>query len=236
MRIIDTVQGAEYEVYSIIDSLLAMLSDSGSRGPAIKSLNNLHRYAKYIANIDEYVSFYDSVAHTYEDQASSISDAPTLAERVRGHYQSIRILNSMPKPPYPKLKTPQVPHATVSQIAQMTLFNMQAITPKYTGALVRSSSVEILKGGFIISYDAPYATRIHEDMSIAHPYHTHNGELYNCEGSSKFVEIVLARLVSNNPLVVFHPSGGISAYVKLVAGEEGAVHALSVATREELTL
>lgn len=236
MRVIDTVQGAEYEVYSLIDSFLAMLGDSSTRGSAIKSLNNIHRYAKYIANIDEYVSFYDAMANAYARQADAISDPPTLAERVKNYYRSLRVLNSLPKPPSPKLKPLPVPHETVSQIAQMTLFSMQAITPKYTGELVRSSSVEILKGGFIISYDAPYATHVHEDMSITHPYHTHDGELYNCEGSSKFVEIVLARLVSNNPLVIFHPDGGISAYVKLVASEEGAVYALSVATRKELTL
>lgn len=62
------------------------------------------------------------------------------------------------------------------------------MTPIKTGFLRESGSLFDFGNYIIIAFTAPYASYVHENLSIAHPIHADN---HNCYGRAKFLEIAL---------------------------------------------
>ena len=87
------------------------------------------------------------------------------------------------------------------------------LTPMKTGFL-RESAVMFDFGNYIeIMFTAPYATYVHENLSISHPIHTSNP---NCGGRAKFLEIALQEFLPDRHVwVETEGYGGVYAKIGL---------------------
>lgn len=76
------------------------------------------------------------------------------------------------------------------RLGQSILGRAEELTPYKTGELRRSGVLMVADGGnqIIIGFVAPYATYVHENLEIKHPYHKSNPD---CGGQAKFLEKAL---------------------------------------------
>lgn len=76
------------------------------------------------------------------------------------------------------------------KLGQSILGRAEELTPYDTGTLRRSGVLMVADGGnsIIIGFTAPYATYVHENLEIRHPYHKSNPD---CGGQAKFLETAL---------------------------------------------
>lgn len=76
------------------------------------------------------------------------------------------------------------------KLGQSILGRAEELTPYKTGTLRRSGVLMVADGGnqVIIGFTAPYATYVHENLEIKHPYHESNPD---CGGQAKFLEKAL---------------------------------------------
>lgn len=75
-------------------------------------------------------------------------------------------------------------------LGQSILGRQLELTPYDTGFLRSQAILMVADGGnqVIIGYTAPYATYVHENLEIRHPYHKSNPD---CGGQAKFLETAL---------------------------------------------
>ena len=76
------------------------------------------------------------------------------------------------------------------KLGQSILGRAEELAPYKTGELRRSGVLMVADGGnqIIIGFVAPYATYVHENLEIKHPYHKSNPD---CGGQAKFLEKAL---------------------------------------------
>lgn len=76
------------------------------------------------------------------------------------------------------------------RLGQSILGRAEELAPYKTGELRRSGVLMVAEGGnqIIIGFVAPYATYVHENLEIKHPYHKSNPD---CGGQAKFLEKAL---------------------------------------------
>lgn len=76
------------------------------------------------------------------------------------------------------------------KLGQSILGRAEELAPYKTGELRRSGVLMVAEGGnqIIIGFVAPYATYVHENLEIKHPYHKSNPD---CGGQAKFLEKAL---------------------------------------------
>lgn len=76
------------------------------------------------------------------------------------------------------------------RLGQSILGRAEELAPYKTGELRRSGVLMVADGGnqIIIGFVAPYATYVHENLEIKHPYHKSNPD---CGGQAKFLEKAL---------------------------------------------
>ena len=76
------------------------------------------------------------------------------------------------------------------RLGQSILGRAEELAPYKTGELRRSGVLMVADGGnqIIIGFVAPYATYVHENLEIKHPYHKSNPD---CGGQAKFLERAL---------------------------------------------
>lgn len=76
------------------------------------------------------------------------------------------------------------------RLGQSILGRAEELAPYKTGELRRSGVLMVADGGnqIIIGFVAPYATYVHENLEIKHPYHESNPD---CGGQAKFLEKAL---------------------------------------------
>lgn len=76
------------------------------------------------------------------------------------------------------------------RLGQSILGRAEELAPYKTGELRRSGVLMVADGGnqIIIAFVAPYATYVHENLEIKHPYHKSNPD---CGGQAKFLEKAL---------------------------------------------
>jgi hypothetical protein len=85
------------------------------------------------------------------------------------------------------------------------------LTPMKTGFLRESGTLYDLGNYIIIAFTAPYATYVHENLSISHPIHASNP---NCGGRAKFLEIALQEFLPDRSVWV-ETEGFSGVYVKI---------------------
>lgn len=73
------------------------------------------------------------------------------------------------------------------------------LTPMKTGFLRKSGTLYDFGSYIIIAFTAPYATYVHENLSISHPIHASNP---NCGGRAKFLEIALQEFFPDSSIWV----------------------------------
>lgn len=85
------------------------------------------------------------------------------------------------------------------------------LTPMKTGYLRESGTLYDLGSYIIIAFTAPYATYVHENLSISHPIHASNP---NCGGRAKFLEIALQEFLPDRSVWV-ETEGFSGVYAKI---------------------
>lgn len=106
---------------------------------------------------------------------------------------------------------------TALAVANLSL----ALCPIKTGRLATSLTVEIMDRGFTITYAAPYALYVHENMAIKHPNHISRGYEYSCGGEAKFLEKAWTRRISDSsPILLSFGKGTVAVVGKLDLSSE----------------
>lgn len=79
-------------------------------------------------------------------------------------------------------------HSELITLGKSILGRAIELTPMKTGFLRSSGALYDFGSYIVIAFTAPYATYVHENLSINHPVHASNP---NCGGRAKFLEIAL---------------------------------------------
>ena len=79
-------------------------------------------------------------------------------------------------------------HSELITLGKSILGRAIELTPMKTGTLRKSGVMFDFGTYIIIAFTAPYASYVHENLSISHPIHASNP---NCGGRAKFLEIAL---------------------------------------------
>lgn len=105
--------------------------------------------------------------------------------------------------------------------------------PMHSGTLRSSCKYELFNNGFSIEFDTTYAYKVHEDMTINHPWHVHPSTgLYNCMGKAKYLESPASTFVKN-PTVYKTSTGGVILYVRQILLPDGYEY-ISVSSEGDL--
>lgn len=139
-------------------------------------------------------------ASSIKSSRSSLNQAVANLKSAVGQYQTLSRLRE------------QYLVSTAMAVANLSL----ALCPIKTGRLATSLYVEIMDKGFSITYAAPYALYVHENMAIKHPNHVSKGLQYSCGGEAKFLEKAWTRTVSDSsPILLSFGKGTIAVVGKL---------------------
>lgn len=91
-------------------------------------------------------------------------------------------------------------HTELLALGKTILGRAVELCPMKTGTLRKSGILLDFGTYVIISFTAPYATYVHENMEIAHPIH--DGR--DCGGRAKFLEIAVQEVFPDRQVWVEH--------------------------------
>lgn len=91
-------------------------------------------------------------------------------------------------------------HTELLALGKTILGRAVELCPMKTGTLRKSGILLDFGTYIIISFTAPYATYVHENMEIAHPIHGDR----NCGGRAKFLEIAVQEVFPDRQVWVEH--------------------------------
>ena len=92
-------------------------------------------------------------------------------------------------------------HTELLALGKTILGRAVELCPMKTGTLRKSGILLDFGTYVIISFTAPYATYVHENMEIAHPNHSSNPD---CGGRAKFLEIAVQEVFPDRQVWVEH--------------------------------
>lgn len=92
-------------------------------------------------------------------------------------------------------------HTELLVLGKTILGRAVELCPMKTGTLRKSGILLDFGTYIIISFTAPYATYVHENMEIAHPNHSSNPD---CGGRAKFLEIAVQEVFPDRQVWVEH--------------------------------
>ena len=92
-------------------------------------------------------------------------------------------------------------HTELLALGKTILGRAVELCPIKTGTLRKSGILLDFGTYIIISFTAPYATYVHENMEIAHPNHSSNPD---CGGRAKFLEIAVQEVFPDRQVWVEH--------------------------------
>ena len=92
-------------------------------------------------------------------------------------------------------------HTELLALGKTILGRAVELCPMKTGTLRKSGILLDFGTYIIISFTAPYATYVHENMEIAHPIHSSNPD---CGGRAKFLEIAVQEVFPDRQVWVEH--------------------------------
>lgn len=104
-------------------------------------------------------------------------------------------------------------HEELITLGKSILGRAIELTPMKTGFLRKSGVMFDFGNYIVIEFTAPYATYVHENLSISHPVHASNP---NCGGRAKFLEIALQEFLPDRHVwVETEGYGGVYAKIGL---------------------
>ena len=92
-------------------------------------------------------------------------------------------------------------HTELLVLGKTILGRAVELCPMKTGTLRKSGILLDFGTYIVISFTAPYATYVHENMEIAHPNHSSNPD---CGGRAKFLEIAVQEVFPDRQVWVEH--------------------------------
>lgn len=92
-------------------------------------------------------------------------------------------------------------HTELLALGKAILGRAVELCPMKTGTLRKSGILLDFGTYIVISFTAPYATYVHENMEIAHPNHSSNPD---CGGRAKFLEIAVQEVFPDRQVWVEH--------------------------------
>lgn len=110
-----------------------------------------------------------------------------------------------------KVYSAEATHNELITLGKSILGRAIELTPIKTGYLRESGILYDFGSYIIIAFTAPYATYVHENLSISHPIHASNP---NCGGRAKFLEIALQEFLPERHVWV-ETEGYSGVYVKI---------------------
>lgn len=122
-------------------------------------------------------------------------------------YKKFKELNKS----YSIVNSAEATHNELITLGKSILGRAIELTPMKTGHLRESGTLYDFGSYIIISFNAPYATYVHENLSISHPIHESNP---NCGGRAKFLEIALQEFFPDRHVWV-ETEGYSGVYVKI---------------------
>ena len=155
--------------------------------PILKDINKYKKFDK-LGDFD----FSDSgLRQVYKVSDDIIKDINTARNWIRDYKRFSSLLNKVGM---------QGLHTELLAVGKTILGRAVELCPMKTGTLRKSGILLDFGTYIIISFTAPYATYVHENMEIAHPIH--GGR--DCGGRAKFLEIAVQEVFPDRQVWVEH--------------------------------
>ena len=168
----------------------AEATDLKNRLDLIPILKDINKYKKF----DKLVNFDFSdrgLRQVYKVSNDIIKDINTARNWIRDYKRFSSLLN--------KVGIKGL-HTELLALGKTILGRAVELCPMKTGTLRKSGILLDFGTYIIISFTAPYATYVHENMEIAHPIH--GGR--DCGGRAKFLEIAVQEVFPDRQVWVEH--------------------------------
>lgn len=169
----------------------------------LKDFNKYNKFDKLGNNIrlDE-----KGLLEAYRVSEDIIKDIQVARDWLNS-YKRFKELNKV----YSVVNNVEATHNELITLGKSILGRAIELTPMKTGFLRESGRLYDFGKYIIIAFTAPYATYVHENLSISHPIHASNP---NCGGRAKFLEIALQEfLPDRNVWVETEGYGGVYAKI-----------------------
>ena len=156
----------------------AEATDLKNRLDLIPILKDINKYKKF----DKLVNFDFSdrgLRQVYKVSNDIIKDINTARNWIRDYKRFSSLLSKVGI---------QGLHTELLLLGKAILGRAVELCPMKTGTLRKSGVLLDFGTYIIIAFNAPYASYVHENLSISHPIHASNP---NCGGRAKFLEIAL---------------------------------------------
>ena len=155
--------------------------------PILKDINKYKKFDK-LGDFD----FSDrGLRHVYKVSDDIIKDINTARNWIRDYQRFSSLLSK---------GGIQGLHTELVVLGKTILGRAVELCPMKTGTLRRSGILLDFGTYIIISFTAPYATYVHENLSISHPIHGDR----DCGGRAKFLEIALQEVFPDRQVWVEH--------------------------------
>ena len=156
--------------------------------PILKDINKYKKFDK-LGDFD----FSDrGLRHVYKVSDDIIKDINTARNWIRDYQRFSSLLSKVGI---------QGLHTELLVLGKTILGRAVELCPMKTGTLRKSGILLDFGTYIIISFTAPYATYVHENMEIAHPIHSSNPD---CGGRAKFLEIAVQEVFPDRQVWVEH--------------------------------
>jgi hypothetical protein len=108
-------------------------------------------------------------------------------------------------------------HEELLVLGQSILGRAIELCPMDTGRLRQSGTLFDFGNYIVIAFTAPYASYVHENMEIKHPWHMYGrGWQYDCGGQAKFLEKALQQFFPDRTVWTEHTGfGGVMVKISL---------------------
>lgn len=155
--------------------------------PILKDINKYKKFDK-LGDFD----FSDrGLRQVYKVSDDIIKDINTARNWIRDYKRFSSLLNKVGM---------QGLHTELLAVGKTILGRAVELCPMKTGTLRKSGILLDFGTYIIISFTAPYATYVHENMEIAHPIHGDR----DCGGRAKFLEIAVQEVFPDRQVWVEH--------------------------------
>ena len=156
--------------------------------PILKDINKYKKFDK-LGDFD----FSDrGLRQVYKVSDDIIKDINTARNWIRDYERFSSLLNKVGI---------QGLHTELLALGKAILGRAVELCPMKTGTLRKSGILLDFGTYIVISFTAPYATYVHENMEISHPNHISNPD---CGGRAKFLEIAVQEVFPDRQVWVEH--------------------------------
>ena len=165
--------------------------DLKNRLDLIHILKDINKYKKF-DKLGDFDFSDKGLRQVYKVSDDIIKDINTARNWIRDYQRFSSLLSKVGM---------QGLHTELLALGKTILGRAVELCPMKTGTLRKSGILLDFGTYIIISFTAPYATYVHENMEIAHPNHSSNPD---CGGRAKFLEIAVQEVFPDRQVWVEH--------------------------------